>query len=212
MWGNGIPHIIVEVHDVETKRARVWKVHVVVLQRDPAWLEINVCVRVCVCMFFKPKVSSTTFVGPYQSLGHLSYTLNSVVSHLWQPKCTWYHKLKCSVKMDVRYCSISVASDTKEFEFILLSSPLVCSTPLGLPGGMWHMQAPTFNKWHKRKTKNKNKKVTQHILTHGAMRRCGLTSLVVCNNDKFCDIRQRNVTIKSKAWTTNTSSLGFWEI
>ena len=38
--------------------------------------------------------------------------------------------------------------------------------------------APTFNKWHKKK------RVTLHILTHGAMRGCGLISLVVCFNDK----------------------------
>ena len=62
---------------------------------------------------------------------------------------------------------------------------------------MWHMHAPTFNKWHKKK-KKKNKKVTLHILTHGAMRGCGLTSLVVCINDKIRDIRERNVTIRSE--------------
>ena len=63
---------------------------------------------------------------------------------------------------------------------------------------MWHMHAPTFNKWHKKKKKNKNKKVTLHMLTHGAMRGCGLTSLVVCINDKIRDIRERNVTIRSE--------------
>ena len=54
------------------------------------------------------------------------------------------------------------------------------------------MHAPTFNKWHKekRRKKNKNKKVTLHILTHGAMRGCGLTSLVVYINAKICDIRE----------------------
>ena len=35
-----------------------------------------------------------------------------------------------------------------------------------------------FNKWHK----NKNK--TLHILTRGAMRRCGLTSLTIYINGK----------------------------
>ena len=63
------------------------------------------------------------------------------------------------------------------------------------------MHAPTLNKWHKKnkKNKNKNKKVTLHMLTHGAMRGCGgLTSWVVCINDKFCDIRERNVTIRSE--------------
>ena len=76
---------------------------------------------------------------------------------------------------------------------------------------MWHMHAPTFDKWQKWK-KNKNKKVTLHILTHGAMRGCGLTSLVVFINDKICDIRERNVTIRFDFWTTNIRSLGFWDI
>jgi hypothetical protein len=60
---------------------------------------------------------------------------------------------------------------------------------------MWQTHAPTFNKWHK---KNENKKVALHILTHGAMRGCGLISLVVCINDTFGDIRERNVTIRSE--------------
>ena len=66
-------------------------------------------------------------------------------------------------------------------------------------------------KWHKKKEK-KNKKVTLHMLTHGAMQGCKLTSWVVCINDKFCDIRKRNVTIRSEIWTTNIRSLGFWDI
>ena len=32
---------------------------------------------------------------------------------------------------------------------------------------MWHIHAPTFNKWQKKK--KKNKKVTLHILKHGIM-------------------------------------------
>jgi hypothetical protein len=60
------------------------------------------------------------------------------------------------------------------------------------------MHAPTFNKWHKKKKKKKKKKKTLHILTHGAMQGCGLTSLVVCINDKICDIRERKVTIRSE--------------
>jgi hypothetical protein len=64
---------------------------------------------------------------------------------------------------------------------------------------MWWTHAPTFNKWHKKKKKkNKNKKVTLHMLTHGAMRGYELTSLVVCNNDKFRDARKRNVTTRSE--------------
>jgi hypothetical protein len=77
---------------------------------------------------------------------------------------------------------------------------------------MCHMHAPTFNKWHKKKNKNKNKKVTLYILTHGAMRGYGLTSLVVCINDKFCDIRESDVTIRSEIWTTNIRSLQFQDI
>jgi hypothetical protein len=38
------------------------------------------------------------------------------------------------------------------------------------------------------------------------MRGCGLTSWVVCINDKFVDIRKRNVTIRSEI------SLGFQDI
>ena len=40
------------------------------------------------------------------------------------------------------------------------------------------------------------------------LRGCELTSWVVCINDKFCDIRERNVTIRSEVWTTNIQSLG----
>ena len=39
----------------------------------------------------------------------------------------------CSVNMDEWYYRISVACDTMELEFILLSPSLVWSTPLGLP-------------------------------------------------------------------------------
>jgi hypothetical protein len=78
---------------------------------------------------------------------------------------------------------------------------------------MWHMHAPTFNKWHKKnKNKNKNKKVTLHILTHSAMWGCGLTSLVVCINDKIHHIRERKMTIRREVWTTNIRSLRFWDI
>ena len=70
---------------------------------------------------------------------------------------------------------------------------------------MWHMRAPTCS------TKKK-KKVTLHILTRGAMRGCGLTSLVGCIKDKIRDIRQRSVRIGSESGTTNVRSLGFRDI
>jgi hypothetical protein len=64
---------------------------------------------------------------------------------------------------------------------------------------IWRTHAPTFNKWHKKKKdKDKDKKVTLHMLTHGAMQGCGLTSFMVCKTDKFCDIRERNMTIRSE--------------
>ena len=53
------------------------------------------------------------------------------------------------------------------------------------------MHAPTFNKSYKKmRKKKKKKKVTLHILTHGAMGEYGLTSSVVCINEKNCDIRE----------------------
>jgi hypothetical protein len=72
------------------------------------------------------------------------------------------------------------------------------------------MHAPTFNNWHKKK--KKKKMVTLHMLTHGAMWRCGLTSLVGCIDGKFCDMRERNVMIGSEIGTTNIRSLGFRDI
>jgi hypothetical protein len=73
------------------------------------------------------------------------------------------------------------------------------------------MHAPTFNKWYKKK-KNKNKKVTLHMLTHGTMWGCGLTSWVVYIDDNFHDIREGYVSIRSEIWTTNIRSLGFRDI
>ena len=76
---------------------------------------------------------------------------------------------------------------------------------------MWHMHAPSFNKWHKKKKKKKTQ-YTLHMLTHGEMWGCELTSLVVCINDKIRDIRKRNLTIRSDIWTTNIRFLGFQDI
>ena len=73
---------------------------------------------------------------------------------------------------------------------------------------MWLTHAPTFNKCHKKKKKKK----TLHMLTQGAMRGCGLTSWTAFINDKFCDIREKNVTIKSEIWTTKIRTLGFRDI
>ena len=114
----------------------------------------------------------------------------------------------CSVNMDVWYCRISVACDTMKFG--MFSSHLRCCGPLRLAfPGEWRTHAPTFSTLQEKK---KNKKVTLHILTDGAMRGCGLTSLVACINDKSHDIRDRNVTVRSEIWTTNVHPLGFEDI
>ena len=51
-----------------------------------------------------------------------------------------------------------------------------------------------------------------HVLTRGAMRGCGLPSLMVCINGITCDIRETNVTKRSEIWTKNIRSLGFWNV
>ena len=98
---------------------------------------------------------------------------------------------------------MTLHNNTKEMggqvEIVLLSSDanVVYSTWPSLT--MWRTHAPTFNKWHKKKkNEDKNKKVTLDMLTHGAMRGCGLASWVVCIDDKFCDKRDRDVTTRSE--------------
>ena len=108
----------------------------------------------------------------------------------------------CSVNMDAWSYIISAACDTMKFEFILLSPLLVWSTPLGLPTWCGICIHQHFNKWHKKK--QKNKKVTLHMLAHDATWGCRLTSLVVCINDNIHDIRERNVTIE---WDLNYKNL-----
>ena len=109
--------------------------------------------------------------------------------------------------MDAWCYRISVACDNMEFEFSLLSPPLVWFTPLGLP-----KQCDIC--MHQHWTSGVRRRRRRHS-THGhmkAMRGCGLTSLVACNNAKIRDIRERKVTIRSDIRTTNIRSLGFWEI
>ena len=97
-----------------------------------------------------------------------------------------------------------------EIWVILLSPPLGVVHSTWPSQAMWYMHALTFNKWHNiRRRRRRRRKVTLHILTHGAMRGCRLTSSVVCINDIIRDIRERNVTIRSEIWTTNIRSLGF---
>jgi hypothetical protein len=91
-----------------------------------------------------------------------------------------------------------------QFEFVLPSATLVWSTSLGLSkqcGRQMHQHSTSgirrrgirIRRWH------------STVLTHGAMWGCELTSLVVCINDNFCDIR------KSEIWTMKIHSLRFQE-
>ena len=120
---------------------------------------------------------------------HNMYTLNSVVSHLCGNQSARDITEVCRVKIDMWYYRISVVCDTmrehkvQRFNGVVWCGVVHSTWPSHV---MWQMHAPTFNKWHKEnKKKNKNKKVTLHILTHGAMQRYGLTSWVVCINDKI---------------------------
>ena len=89
---------------------------------------------------------------------------------------------------------------------------VVWSTPLDLPRrcGICMHQHSTNNKRRRRIRIRRWHSTYWHI--YGAMRGCGLTSLLVCINEKNCDIRERNVTIRSEIWTMNICSLGFWDI
>jgi hypothetical protein len=58
----------------------------------------------------------------------------------------------------------------------------------------------------------KKKKKKLHILTRATMRGFGLTSLVVCTNNKTRDRRGRNMTIRSEICTKNIHFLGFHDI
>ena len=120
--------------------------------------------------------------------------------------------------MDAWYYRISVACDTMEqhkgdVRTIWICSPVTYTSVVHSTWPswvMWRTHAPTFNEWHKKKSKNR--KVTLHMLTHGAMQGCGWTSWVVCINDEYCDIRERTVTIRSEIWTMNIRFLGFRDI
>ena len=103
---------------------------------------------------------------------------------------------------------VTLWNNTKRCEAIRICSSIIQASVVHSTWSsraMWRTHAPTFNKWQK-------KKKTLHILTYGTMRGCGQNSLVVCIHDKFHDIRERNVTIRSQIWTTKIHSLGFWDI
>ena len=120
--------------------------------------------------------------------------------------------------MDAWYYRIIVACDTVQYQkgdvrtiWVHFPATYVSVVHSTWPSrAMWQTHVPTFNKWHQEEEEEKKKKkVMLHMLIHGARRGCGLTSLVVCVNDKFRYIRERHVTIRSEIWTTNILSLGF---
>ena len=92
-----------------------------------------------------------------------------------------------------------------EFEFILLSPPLVWSTPLGLLGRCGTCM-------HQHSTSGIRRRGRRRIRRWHSTYWHAAHSLVVCINDKVHDIRERNVTIRSEIWIMNIRSLGYWDI
>ena len=134
------------------------------------------------------------------------YTLNSVISHLWQTKVhVILRSFAVLTWMDEWYYRISVTCDTMESEFVLLSVGVVHST--WLPWAMWHMQAPTFTSGRRRRGR-----IRRWRSTYWHMAQCeGVGWLLswFALMTKTCDIGERNVTIRSEFWTTNIRSLWF---
>ena len=86
-------------------------------------------------------------------------------------------------------------------DLVVSARKRVCTilSPTWLFHALWQIMHRQSNEWHMKKT--------IHILTHGTMQGCELTSLVVCINGKTRDTRERNVTM-SEIWTKNIHSLG----
>ena len=110
--------------------------------------------------------------------------------------------------MDTWCYRVSVACDAMEFEFILLSPPLVWSTPPDLPGRCdicMHQHSTTGIRQRRRRRHS----------TYWHMAQCKgvgwlLWWFALITNIR--DIRERNVTIKSVVWTMNIRSLRFRDI
>ena len=78
-----------------------------------------------------------------------------------------------------------------------------------LSRAMWHMLAPTFNKWHKKK---RGIKIRRWHSPYRHMVQCKVVGWLLwwfALVTKNCGIRERNMTIRSEIWTTNILSLGF---
>jgi hypothetical protein len=77
------------------------------------------------------------------------------------------------------HCGTTRRRHEDKFEFVLPPPTLVWSTPLGLSGwcgGHMHQHSTSGIRRRRRRIL----RVTLHMLTHGTMWECGLTSLVVC--------------------------------
>ena len=94
-----------------------------------------------------------------------------------------------------------------QFEVDLLSPTLVWSTPLGLPRRCdGHMHQHSTSDIRKRKRKRRCYSTCWHMaLCEGVGWHLQWFALMT----KFCDIREKNVTIRSEIWTTNIHSLEF---
>lgn len=68
-------------------------------------------------------------------------------------------------------------------------------------------------KWHTNNHRTpQNIDLTREVHTHGTIRGCGLTSLVICTNGKTHDVRKTNATIRTDIWIKNICSVGFRDI
>ena len=96
-----------------------------------------------------------------------------------------------------------------EFEFILLSPPLVWSTPLGLPGRCGICMHQHSTNGIRRITR-----IRRWLSTYWHIAQCeGVGGLLwwIALNDIIHDIRKRNVTIRSEIWAM-IRFLGFRDI
>jgi hypothetical protein len=102
-----------------------------------------------------------------------------------------------------------------QFEIVLPSPTLGWSTPLGLPrqcGRCMHQHLTSGISRRRRRRRRRRTTTTTRWCSTCWRNGCGLTSSAVWINDKFCDIRERNVTIRNEIWTMYIYSLGFWDI
>ena len=116
----------------------------------------------------------------------------------------------CSVTMDAWYYRFSVACGTMELEFILLSPPLLWSTPLGLPmrcGICMHQHSVSGIR--RRRRRRRWHSTCWHMMQCEGVRWLLWWLALITNILWYKEI---NVIIKSEIWATNICSVGFRNI